>query len=89
MIRTLVLTSCKHLESNPNLTPFPLTRLCHAWALIHVREYARTICTLTSNTLVAPSNETTRILRLFHPLAKVNISPFIDDFHLKTEVILD
>jgi hypothetical protein len=30
-----------------------------------------------------------RILCFFHPLAKVDLPSFIDDFHPKTKVILD
>jgi hypothetical protein len=29
------------------------------------------------------------VLRLFHPLAKVDLPPFVDDFHPKAKVILD
>jgi len=39
------------------------------------------------NTFVAPSNETTGVLHLFHPIAEVDISPFVNDFHPKMEVI--
>jgi hypothetical protein len=88
IIRTLALASCKCLESIPNPTSLLLKQLCRTWALVHIRECARTICTLVLNTLVAPSNETTRVLRLFHPLAKVDLSLFINDFHLNMKVIL-
>jgi hypothetical protein len=29
------------------------------------------------------------VLRLLHPLAKVDLPPFVDDFHPKAKVILD
>jgi hypothetical protein len=29
------------------------------------------------------------ILRLFHPHAKVDFPPFVDDFHLEMKIILD
>jgi len=88
IIRTIALASCKRLESIPNPTSLLFTRLCRTQTLVHVREYARTICTLVLNTLVAPSNETARVLRLFHPLAKVDLPLFINDFHLNMKVIL-
>jgi hypothetical protein len=53
MIRTLILAFHKRLESIPNPTPLPLTRLCHARTFVHVREYAQTICTLILNTFLA------------------------------------
>jgi hypothetical protein len=36
-----------------------------------------------------PSNETMVAFHLFHPLAHVNLPPFINDFHLEMEVTLD
>jgi hypothetical protein len=89
MIKALALTSHKHLELIPNPTPLPLTQLCHARTLVHVREYVWTICTLVSSTFVAPFSETIKVFYLFHLLAKVNLPSFIDDFHLKMEVILN
>jgi hypothetical protein len=41
------------------------------------------------NTLVALSDETTGVFRPFHPPTKVHLPPFVDDFHLKIEAILD
>jgi hypothetical protein len=55
----------------------------------HIGEYVRVVCALTPNTSVAPSDETMGILRLLHPLAKVDFAPFVDDFHLETKVTLD
>jgi hypothetical protein len=40
-------------------------------------------------TLAAPSVETITALHHFHPLVKVNFPPFIDDFHLEMDFILD
>jgi hypothetical protein len=57
--------------------------------LTHVREYARTIHKLISSTHATPSNETMGILCLFHPHVEVDFPPFVDDFHLEMEVILD
>ncbi len=71
----------------PDPTPPPLTQLCHAWALAHVGEYAQTMCALAPNTLVAPLVETIMTLRHLHPLAKVDLPPFVDDFHLETNLV--
>jgi len=89
MIKTLVLTSHKCLESTPNPTPPPLAQLHHTWAFVHVGEYVRIIYALVSSTIVTPSDETTGFFCLLHPLAKVDFLPFVDDFHLKIKVILD
>jgi hypothetical protein len=53
------------------------------------REYVQTICALTPNTLTTPSNETTGIFYLPHPFVKVDLLPFVNDFHLEMEVTLD
>jgi hypothetical protein len=44
---------------------------------------------LALSTLVAPSFETITTLFHFHPLVKVNLPPFIDDFHPKMDFVLD
>jgi hypothetical protein len=41
------------------------------------------------NILIAPSVETIAALCHLHPLAKVDLLPFIDDFHPKTNLVLD
>jgi hypothetical protein len=89
MIKAFVLTSHKHLELNLNLTPPPLTQLCHTKTLAHVGEYIQIVRALTLSTPTTPFDETTRILHLLYPLAKVDLPPFVDDFHPKTEVILN
>jgi hypothetical protein len=45
--------------------------------------------TLTPNTHLTPFDKTIRVLHLFHPLIEVDISPFVNDFHPKIEVILN
>jgi len=50
---------------------------------------AQTILALAPSTHVAPSDKTTKVLHLFHPFAKVDFLPFVDDFHLEMEVTLD
>ncbi len=70
-------------------TPPPLTWLCNAWAFVNVGEYVWAIHALVLSTFVAPSNETKGVLCLLHPYAKVDLPPFIDDFHLETKVILE
>jgi hypothetical protein len=89
MIKIIVLTSCKCLESTPNPTPPPLARLHRAWAFVHVWEYIQVIHALVANTLVAPFDEIVRILCLLHPLVKVDFPPFVDDFHLEILVTLN
>jgi hypothetical protein len=44
---------------------------------------------LEVNTLTDPSAKTIVALRLLHPLAKVNLTPFVNDFHLETNFGLD
>jgi hypothetical protein len=88
IIKSHVLASHKCLELILDPTPPPSMRLCHAQTLTHVREYVQIICALTLSTHAVPFNETTGVLRLLHPLARVNIYLFIDDFHLKMEIIL-
>jgi hypothetical protein len=89
MIRTLILASYRCLESLPNPTPPPLAQLHRTWALVHVKEYVWIVHALVLNTLVALSDETTGVFRLFHPSTKVHLPPFVDDFHLNIEAILD
>jgi len=88
-IKALALASRKFLELTLDPTPPPPAQLCHTQTLVHVREYVRTIHKLIPSTPIAPFNETMGILRLFHPLVEVDIPPFIDDFHLETEVTLN
>jgi hypothetical protein len=47
------------------------------------------MCALAPNILVIPSNENTIAFCLFHPSAKVDYLPFVDDFYLETKVTLD
>jgi hypothetical protein len=89
MIRTFVLTFHRSLELTPNPIPIPLAQLSHTHALVHVGEYAQTIRALALNTHAAPSNETMGVLCLPHPFVKGDFPPFINDFHLEMEVILD
>jgi hypothetical protein len=51
-------------------------------------EYVQIVRALALNTLTIPSNETTTTLQLLHPSTKVDLPPFVSDFHLKTKVIL-
>jgi hypothetical protein len=88
MTRALDLTFHKFSESTLDSIPPPSTHLHHTHALAHVKEYAQIICTLAPNT-ISPSNETTKVLRLLHPLAEVDLSSFVDDFHPEIEVTLD
>jgi len=38
---------------------------------------------------MAPLIKTIMALHHFHPLVKVDLPPFVDDFHLETNLILD
>jgi hypothetical protein len=89
MIRTFALTFCRCLDLITNPTPLPLTWLRHAQTLVHIGEYAWTLHALTPNTPIAPFDKAMWILCLLHPLAEVDFPPFIDDFHLEMEVILN
>jgi hypothetical protein len=88
-IKAFTLTFRKHLELIPNPTPLPSTQLCRTQALIHVGKYDRVVHALTLSTDATPFDQTTRVLRLFHPLTKVDLPPFINDFHLEMEVTLN
>ncbi len=72
----------------PNPTPSPLAWLCHTRAFVHVREYVWIVCALGPNTM-APLTKTIMALHHFHPLVKVDLPLFVDDFHLETNFILD
>jgi hypothetical protein len=41
------------------------------------------------NTLGVPFNKTMRIFHFLHPFVEVDFTSFVDDFHLKINVILD
>jgi hypothetical protein len=44
---------------------------------------------LALNTPMAPSVKTLATFRHLHPLAEVNFTPFVDDFHPNTNLVLD
>jgi hypothetical protein len=85
MIRMFTLASYRCLKLTPNPTPPPSTQLHCTRNFAHVREYTQ----VTLSTSIASFDETTRIFHHFHPLVKVDIPPFIDDFHVETKVFLD
>ncbi len=72
-----------------NPTPPPLAWLCHARAFVHVVKYVWTMHILTPSTLATPWVETITTFHQLHPLVKVDLPPFIKDFHPKTYLILD
>ncbi len=51
--------------------------------------YVRIMCTLAPSTFVAPLVETIADLRHFHPLAEVDLSFFVNDFHLEMDFVLN
>jgi len=61
----------------------------HTWALAHAGECAQTMCALAPNILMAPLIETITALHHLHPLVEVDFPPFVDDFHLETNLIFD
>jgi hypothetical protein len=72
-----------------DIIPLPLARLCCAWAFVHVGEYVQAMCALAPKTLATPLAKTIVALRHLHPLAKVDLPPFVDDFHPNTNLVLD
>jgi hypothetical protein len=44
-------------------------------------EYVKTICALAPNILATTLVETITTLRNLHPLAEVDLPPFVDNFH--------
>jgi hypothetical protein len=89
MIRAFILASRKRLESIPDLTLLPSTRLRHAQAFAHVGEYAWVVHALTLSTSATSFDKTTGVLYFLHPLAKVDLPPFLDNFHHEMEVTLN
>lgn len=89
MIRAFVLASRKRLESIPDLTPLPSARLRHAQAFVHLGEYTWVVRALTPSTSATPFDKTTGVLCFLHPLAKVDLLPFVDNFHREMEVTLN
>jgi len=47
------------------------------------------MCALARNTPSTPSAKTIVALYHLHPLVKVDLPPFVDNFHPKTNFILD
>jgi hypothetical protein len=80
---------CCIQSSKVDPTPLPLAQLCHTQAFGHVGEYIRTIHALTLNTPTVPSNETTKVFCLLHPLVEVDLLPFVNNFHPETKVTLN
>jgi hypothetical protein len=89
ILRTQALASQRSLEMAPDPTPLPSTQLHRVQALVHVGEYVRTMCALAPNTLIAPSTETIVAFRHLHPLVEVDLPPFVNNFHPKTNLVLD
>jgi len=73
----------------PNLIPLPLAQLCYAHALAHVGEYVQAAHALTPNTFAIRLTKNIMALCHFHPLAKVDLPPFVDNFYPKKYFVLD
>jgi len=72
-----------------DLTQPPLAWLCRTWAFAHVGEYAQAVCALAPTFLRPPSTETITTLCHLDPFAEVDLTPFVNDFHPKMDLILD
>jgi hypothetical protein len=57
--------------------------------LANVREYVQVMCALVLNILMVLFNEATLTFHFLHPSIKVDLPPFVNDFHSKTKVALD
>jgi hypothetical protein len=55
----------------------------------NVREYVKVMCALVLNILMVLFNEATITFHFLHPSIKVDLPPFVNDFHSKTKVALD
>ncbi len=84
-----VLASQRSLTIVANPIQLPLTQLCLTWAFGHVGEYVQVVRTLFHNNPSTPSLETITTFWHFHPLAKVDLLPFVNDFHLEMNLVLD
>jgi hypothetical protein len=83
------LASQRSLELAPNPIPPPSARLHHARELAHIGEYVQVMRALAPNTPMAPLAKTIVTLHHLHLLAKVNLPPFVNDFHSKMDLVLD
>jgi len=88
-IRAQAWASQRSLGMAIDFPPHPLTQLCCTWALIHVGEYAQIVRALTPNTPKATSIETIMAFHHFHPSVEVDLPPFVENFHPKTNIVLD
>ncbi len=73
----------------PDPIPPPLARFHYALALVHVGEYACVVRALAPTIHVALLVKTIATFHHFHPLAKVDLPSFVDDFHLQMNLVLD
>jgi hypothetical protein len=86
-IRAQVLTSQRISKMALDPTPPPLTQLHCMRTLAHVREYARTMCALAPNTLVAPLVKTIATLHYLHPLPGLT-SPFLLTIFIQRQIFV-
>jgi hypothetical protein len=52
-------------------------------------EYIRAVHAFTPSTHAAPSTKTIASIRHLHPLVGVDLPPFVNNFHLKIDFVLD
>ncbi len=73
----------------PDPIPPPLAQLHCALALVQVGEYACALRALAPTIHVALLVKTIATFHHFHPLVKVDLPLFVDDFHLHMNLVLD
>jgi len=56
---------------------------------VNVGKYAQVMQALVLSILMVLFNEITMTFHLLHPSIKVDLPPFVDDFHSKIKVTLD
>jgi hypothetical protein len=52
-------------------------------------EYVQIVCALAPNILMAPLVENVATFHHFHLLVKNDFPPFVNDFHLEMDLVLD
>ncbi len=57
--------------------------------LANVRKNIQVMCALVLSILMVLFNEATITFHFLHPSIKVDLPPFVDDFHSETKVALD
>jgi len=72
-----------------DLNPPPSTQWCYARAFVHLGGYARAVRTLAPSFPTVPLTKTIVALHHLHPLAKVDLPHFVNNFHPEIDLVLD